>query len=134
MPRDIILIVLGAILAFAGEEWRDARHNRARVTVAFTSIRDELRANSALVVQAREKHLFLADKLAKLADRHLQPSEQIYSNGMYNPANVTNTAWQAARETGVLSDIPLDLVLSIAPVYEAQLRYRTWPTRWPRRF
>jgi hypothetical protein len=37
---------------------------------------------------------------------------------------VTNIAWQAARETGVLADIPLSVVLSVAPAYDTQERYR----------
>jgi hypothetical protein len=125
IPRDVILIVLGALLAFAAEEWRDARQRRSRVSTALMSIRDELRANLALVTRAREHHMFLADTLGKLASQHLQPSIEIYANGMFNPAIVTNSAWHAARETGALGDIPLAVVLAIAPAYEAQDRYNT---------
>jgi hypothetical protein len=124
LPRDVLLIVLGAGLAFAGEEWRDARHRRAQVATALLSIRDELRANAALVTRARERHTFLADTLGKLVATHQLPGVEIYSNGMFNPAIVTNTAWQAARETGALGDLPLETVLIVAPAYEAQERYR----------
>jgi hypothetical protein len=125
VPRDLALIVVGALLAFASEEVRDARHRRARIDAAVASIRDELTANQTLVARAREHHSFLVDTLGKLLARHRQPDVSIYSNGMFNPAMVTSIAWQAARETGVLGDMPLATVLSIAPVYEAQERYRT---------
>jgi hypothetical protein len=123
-PRDVLLIVVGAALAFAGEEWRDTRHRRTQVATALVSIRDELRANAALVTRARDHHSFLADTLGKLVATHRLPGVEIYSNGMFNPAIVTNTAWQATRETGALGDIPLETVLSVAPAYEAQERYR----------
>lgn len=124
VPRDVVLIVVGAAIAFGSEEWRDARSRRARVDVAVASIRDELAFNRRLVAAAREHHRYLADTLGTLAARRLRPDVAIYSNGMFNPAAVTSTAWQAARETGALNDIPLATVLAIAPAYEAQDRYR----------
>ena len=124
VPRDVVLIVLGAALAFGGEEWRDNRHRRAHVEASLLSIRDEIRANAVLVARARDHHAFLADTLAKLVATHRLPGVEIYSNGMFSPALVTNTAWQAARETGALGDTPLATVLTVAPAYEAQERYR----------
>ena len=122
--RDVVLIVLGAVLAYVGEEWRDARHKRERVETALNSIRDELKANAELVKQARTKHLFLIDTLGKLAAAHQLPSSNLAFHGIWSPAAVTSVAWQTAHETGVLADIPLRTVLSLAPVYERQDRYR----------
>jgi len=124
IPLELVLIVVGALLAFAGEEIRDARHRRARVDVAIASIRDELTANQTLVAKAQQHHRFLADTLGKLFARHQKPDSGIYLNGIFNPALVTSIAWQTARETGVLGDMPLAVVLSIAPVYEVQEQYR----------
>jgi type II secretory pathway pseudopilin PulG len=122
--RDVVLIVLGAVLAYVGEEWRDARHKRDRVETALHSIRDELKANAALVSEARTKHLFMVDTLGKLVKSHKRPPVPVYSNGMWSPADVTDIAWQAARETGTLAELPLNTVLAVAPVYAAQDRYR----------
>ena len=124
IPRDVVLIVVGALLAFASEEVRDARHRRARIDAAVASIRDELVANRSLVAHSLERHRFLADTLGKLLAHHRQPDVTIYTNSMWNPAMVTSTAWQAARETGALGDMPLATVLSVAPAYEMQERYR----------
>ena len=125
VPRDVILIVLGAALAFASEEWRAARQRRTRVDVAVASLREELTLNRNLVAKALNHHRNLSDTLGKLLALHLRPDVAIYSNGMWNPAIVTSTAWQAARETGALGDMPLATVLGIAPAYEAQDRYRS---------
>jgi len=92
IPRDVVLIVVGALLALVSEEVRDARHRRSRVDATIISIRDELRQNASLVTQAREHHKFLADTLGKLVARHARPDVAIYSNGMFNPAIVTSTA------------------------------------------
>ena len=125
VPRDVLLIVLGAALAFASEELRDLQHRRTRVAATLVSIQNELRANAALVTTARARHADLVDTLGKLVAAHRFPGVELYSNGMFNPASVTNTAWQAARETGALNDIPLATVLNVAPAYEAQERYRS---------
>lgn len=124
-PRDILLIVLGAALAFASEELRDWQHRRTHVAATLVSIRNELRANAALVATARTRHAGLVDTLGKLLAAHRLPGVELYSNGMFSPASVTNAAWQAARETGALNDVPLTTVLNIAPAYEAQERYRS---------
>jgi hypothetical protein len=49
VPRDVVLIVAGALLAFASDEWRDARHRRAHVDAAVASVHDELILNRRLV-------------------------------------------------------------------------------------
>jgi hypothetical protein len=125
LSRDILLVIIGAVLALATEEWRDARHRRVQMETALTSIRDELKANVLLVTRARERHAFLADTLTKLVAAGRKPDVQIYSNGMANPASVSNTAWQLARQSGALSDVPLSVLLAIAPAYDAQDRYRS---------
>jgi hypothetical protein len=125
VSRDLLLVIAGALLALAGDEWRDARHRRSEASDALVSIRDELRRNAELVARARDHHRARADTLAKLAQSHLSPPVAIYSNGMFNPAVVSSTAWQAARETGALGNLPLSLVLALAPAYEAQERYRS---------
>jgi hypothetical protein len=125
VPRDVLLVIAGAVLAFAIEEWRDARQRQARVDSAVASLRNELTLNRELVAAAHDHHRHLADTLSKLIARHERPGVSIYSNGMWNPALVTSTAWLAARETGALGDMPLATVLRIAPAYESQDRYRT---------
>jgi hypothetical protein len=122
--RDTLLVVLGAALALAAEEWRDARQRAARVTGALAGIAIELREDSARIARARGKHLRTVDTLEALARRRALPSREVYLYGMFNPAPVSSIAWQAARETGALADMPLPTVLGLARVYEAQERYR----------
>jgi len=124
VPRDVLLLVAGALLALAVEEFRDARHRRTRERESVASIRNELRANVALVTSARAHHAFLVDTLEKLALKKQLPSKQIYMNGMFNPGLVTDVAWTLARESGALSDVPLATLLTVAGAYASQGRYR----------
>jgi hypothetical protein len=125
LVRDVLLVVLGAALALGVDEWRDAREKAARARTALAGIRDELRENARRVAAARRRHVWVADTLGVLAARGATPAPSVYTNPMFNPALVTSTAWQAARETGALADLPLATVLRLAPAYEAQERYRT---------
>jgi hypothetical protein len=123
--RDIMLLVLGAALALGVEEWRDAHAERRRVAAALLSIRAELLDNQQRVEKARAHHLRMADTLSAYRARHQLPPPRVYfESGVLQPALPLSTAWQTARETGALSGLPYPVVLAIAPVYEAQARYR----------
>ena len=122
--RDVLLVVLGAGLAFAADEWRESRQRSSRVANALAGIATELSEDSARVAAARAHHERLKDTLTALAKRRALPSSDVYLYGMFNPASVSSIAWQAARETGTLADMPLPVVLSLARAYESQEGYR----------
>jgi hypothetical protein len=122
--RDVLLLLAGVVLAVAADQWREARAERRRVSMAIASIRVELIDNLARVDSARAHHLLMADTLGAYLRRRESPPERVYFGGMLQPASVLSTAWQTARETGALSELPYDLVLRLAPVYETQETYR----------
>jgi hypothetical protein len=122
--RDVLLVVLGAALALAAEEWRDARAERHRASLALASIRAELLDNRGRVERARVHHRSMADTLAAYQARGQRPPESVYFGGVLQPALPLSTAWQTARETGALTALPYAVVLALAPVYEVQSRYR----------
>ena len=122
--RDVLLVVLGAGLALAAEQWRDKRAEDRRVALAIGGIRAELVENQARVERARVHHLEVADTLASYSARGARPPERVLFGGIFRPALPVSTAWQAARETGTLADLPYPVVLALGPVYEEQARYR----------
>lgn len=122
--RDVLLVLLGALLAIGADEWRESRQRRARVAAALTGIATELREDSVRVTEARARHLRILDTLQTYVSRRAMPPASIYNYGMFNPASVSSIAWQAARETGAVGDMPLPTVLALARVYDAQERYR----------
>jgi hypothetical protein len=123
LARDILLIVLGALLAFGAEQIRDARNRKERVAEGLSSIRAEMIANIELVESARLHHLHVIDTLGHYLARHEIPPRSVVYGGIFNPATVSGVAWQAARESGVLSNMKYSTILLLAPTYEAQARY-----------
>ncbi|MGH7677253.1 MAG: hypothetical protein ACRENU_02225 [Gemmatimonadaceae bacterium] len=122
--RDLSLLLFGAILALGADQWRESRAGQRRTALAIAGIRAELTENLARVEGARVHHLMMADTLGAYAHRRELPPEGVYFGGVLRPAPVLSTAWQTARETGALSELPYSLLLHLAPVYETQDRYR----------
>jgi hypothetical protein len=122
--RDVSLLFLGALLALAADTWRDSHQRANRVAGALASIRAELVANTDEVSRARTRHIHVVDTLLFYSQRHMVPDSTVYLGGIFNPGRVTSTAWESARETGVLADMDYRIVLKVAPAYEAQERYR----------
>jgi hypothetical protein len=116
--------VLGALLALTADEWREGRARARRATLALAAIRTEIETNLGLVERARAHHARVRDTLLAYVARSELPPPRVYLGGVFNPASVTATAWDTAREAGVLAELPFALVLRIAAVYETQARYR----------
>lgn len=124
LVRDVLLLLVGAVVALGADQWRESRAEARRTALAVASIRAELRENLDRVEVARAHHLVMADTLAAYERRRAFPPESVYFGGVFRPALLLSTAWQIARETGALSQLPYALVLRLAPVYESQEKYR----------
>jgi hypothetical protein len=122
--RDVALVVLGALLALGADQWREGRERARRAELALEAIRTELETNLRMVEEARAHHTRVRDTLRAYVDRRELPPPRVYLGGIFNPAPVTSTAWDAAREAGALAELPYAVVLHVAPVYETQARYR----------
>src|SRR5436305_4349221 len=118
ITRDILLVVLGAGLAVAAEEWRDRRNEHKRTTYAVESIRAEIMSNRKKAEGARAHHLAMADTLTGYDRRHELPPERVYFGGVFNPAHLLSTAWQTAHETGAINGLPYNVVLKLAAAYD----------------
>ncbi|HYJ80185.1 MAG TPA: hypothetical protein VEW03_11310 [Longimicrobiaceae bacterium] len=134
--RPILLeagfVVLGVVLAFAANEWRQAAANRRDARVAQTSVRSELRANRGAVQESLQYHVGLTDTLFTLlrasgpdgSQRPPPPDMRVFSNGFVHPAQLLSTAWDAAGATDAVRHMAYDDVLALAHVYEEQRDYR----------
>ena len=123
VARDVLLVTLGAVLAVAAEEWRDARATKRRVDVAVSSVHAEITDNLARVQRAAVRHKATADSLQAYVDRHAVPSDRLLFSGVFNPAHTHATAWQTARDTRALGDIPYAVALRLGALYEEQESY-----------
>lgn len=125
LPRALFesaLIVVSVLVALAVDEWSENRSRAERAELALAGIRAELEENRRAVEAVRARHLALVDSLTAYAEG--TPPERIYMGGIFNPASPLSTAWESARETGALADIPYPLVLELSRVYDQQGRYR----------
>jgi hypothetical protein len=127
LPRlfvESLLIVLSVLLALGVNQWQDSRRRKAQAAVALQSIQAELEANRESVSRARNNHLSMKDSLQSYTQRRETLPERIYLGGVFKPAATYSTAWDSARETGVTTDLPFQLVLALSRVYDRQARYR----------
>src|SRR5687768_1486085 len=116
-------VVLGVILALAANEWRESRMHRREAEAAVTSIVEELRANRDAVASSMAYHRSRLDTLEAHRGDGWVPSLQLFSRGFIAPAQLDQTAWTSASETGTLTHIPYAEVLRLSRVYAQQARY-----------
>lgn len=121
---EAALIVLSVLLALVVNEWREDQQQQQRAGVALQSIQAELRENLQSVRRARANHLAMQTSLRTLATRGQTPPPDIYLGGIFNPALVSASAWEAARESGMTEHLPYELVLALSRVYAEQARYQ----------
>ena len=116
--------MFSVLLALGVNEWQDRRGRGERATVALHSIQTELEANRESVSRARTNHLSMRDSLQSYTLRREMLPARIYLGGVFRPAPTQSTAWDSARETGVTTDLPFQLVLALSRIYDRQARYR----------
>lgn len=116
-------VVLGVVLAFAVNEWRQAREDRDRAEAALASVVEELRSNRQAVAEAREYHVGLLNRLQALRGEGEEPTIADFPKGFIAPATPFRTAWESAADTGALADLPYDTVLRLSRLYAEQDRY-----------
>jgi hypothetical protein len=66
----------------------------------------------------------MRDSLMQYLARNQPLPPRIYLGGIFNPAPTYAVAWESARETGVTTVLPYELVLELSRVYDEQSRYR----------
>ena len=122
---DSLLIVFGVVLGFALNDWAQKRAQHARTAQALAAIRQELLADRHELDGARLHHLGMRDTLAAYVARDALVPERIYMGGMFSPGRPVAAAWESARTTGALGDLPYPLVLRLSDVYGSFELYRT---------
>lgn len=121
---EAFFVVLGVSLALAGSEWRSGANARAHARDARAMIVEELEANAAELERSRAYHGALLDTLGTLArqpDAEVSPA--LFREGFVRPARLLSTAWDAARATDALAEMPYDDVLDFSRLYAQQARY-----------
>jgi hypothetical protein len=121
---EATLILFGLLGAFALNEWQDARSRDARVATLLTAIHAELEANRAQHERASAYNAEVAERIWAEASKGAEVvPESAYPNGLFIGPALTSAAWTAAQNDPAWSALPIDKVLPLARVYEAQRIY-----------
>ena len=126
LPRALFesaLIIFSVLLALVLNEWRDNRRQALRSQVAVEAIVAELRSNRGAAERAMTFHRSIHKMLEEVAAQGELPRPDVVTGGLFNPANIVETAWVSARETAALEEWPYDLILQVSRVYERQAGY-----------
>jgi hypothetical protein len=115
--------VLGVVLAFVANEWREHRAAVQRAEHAISSIVEELRVNREAVASSLEYHSGLLAAIEGARQSGVAPGIRTFSRGFISPARVYRTAWDSASATGALELVDYPTLLRLSRAYAQQGRY-----------
>lgn len=121
---EAVLIVFSVLLALAVNEWRAENARAQKAQTALKAIRSELKANRGEMSEAHEHHSSNRDTLMYYKREGLKPPMQLLAKGIFNPATVNNTAWETAKESGIIDYFDYELVLDLSSLYQRQIEYK----------
>ena len=114
---EFLSIVVGVLLALGVNEWREDRNDRRRARQALINITREIEANLAHLSEVHRNNSAYMAALEKV------PQEPVPSRSFQAAWGLQSTAWEAARDSGALSNVEYSTVLAISQVYQFQGTY-----------
>jgi hypothetical protein len=109
------LIVLGLIGALALNDWHDRRVRAGQVANALASVRAELESNVASIDKTIAHYTTVIGAL----DKQLAGGP-VYGGAIISMDSLSATAWNAARDAGITSDIPFGVLVTVGHAYDFQ--------------
>lgn len=127
-----LLIVFSVLFAlFINQSFDDYRTHQKK-TIAQESILKELRANQAILANWQVKHTAIKQRLTSVIEGQadsLKTELQQYdylnlgvltNNEVLIDAVLTNTAWESARATGIITEFDFETIQQLTLVYDLQ--------------
>ncbi|MBR8537015.1 hypothetical protein KDU71_15695 [Carboxylicivirga sediminis] len=127
-----LLIVFSVLFAlFINQSFDDYRTHQKK-TIAQESILKELRANQAILANWQVKHTAIKQRLTSVIEGQadsLKAELQQYdylnlgvltNNEVLIDAFLTNTAWESARATGIITEFDFETIQQLTLVYDLQ--------------
>ncbi|MBS2214007.1 hypothetical protein KEM09_21540 [Carboxylicivirga mesophila] len=127
-----LLIVFSVLFAlFINQSFDDYRTHQKK-TIAQESILKELRANQAILANWQVKHTAIKQRLTSVIEGQadsLKSELQQYdylnlgvltNNEVLIDAFLTNTAWESARATGIITEFDFETIQQLTLVYDLQ--------------
>ncbi|MHA7100655.1 hypothetical protein [Roseivirga pacifica] len=127
-----LLIVFSVLFALLiNKLFEDYKTNKEK-TIAIESIQKELYRNSAIINNWKEKHLKIRDRITEIIEgRNDSLKTELLKYNFLNlsvltkgenliDAIVTNTAWESAKSTGIISEFDFATTQKLTFVYSMQ--------------
>ena len=120
-------VLLAVLLAFAVDEWRDARNKRELARRAQQSILAEIRANRDELRGTFDANTRQLQSLQQTLDRFGASPDTTHASVSlgFHAAQLSDAAWETARTTQAAQLLPFDWIVEVARVYETQALYKT---------
>ena len=135
---EVFFIVLGVMVALAGNEWRENRALDKRTDAALENIRLEILRNQQTLQQRLPYHEALRDSLdsylpeirntsfPNVSERRLGMQRGLYFLLVYD------AAWQTALTSQVLSNVDYEMLTVLSTIYQVQAYLQTVEERTTR--
>ena len=118
---EVIMISVGVFLGLAGEQYREARHQRELAEQALRRFRTEIQENRTAVAAVKDYHVELRKRLHAEFDKPANKRNpgNVEMHGI-KPAALNHAAWDLAIATQSLAYIDPALSLSLSQLYNTQ--------------
>lgn len=120
---EAFFVILGVGLALAANEWRQNVAIQKQADSALAGIVVELEANRAQVQASHDYHMGLVGLIQEKMRADEAPEVDDFSKGFIFPAQVADTAWDVAVQTGVVSNMDYATLLELSKMYGLQDQY-----------
>ncbi|MCB9512311.1 MAG: hypothetical protein H6695_19180 [Deferribacteres bacterium] len=115
---ESLLIVLGVVLAYSVNEYREHRRDVSRSQQAMRLIHEEFAQNKEILTSAHAYHAYLIDTLKSYIGTDRQPGIRVFHSGFTARNSVLTSAWETAKRTESLSKIPMTEMLALTELYQ----------------
>ncbi|MRX64089.1 hypothetical protein [Maribacter luteus] len=127
-----LLIVFSVLFALFINKLVDDHKTNKKKTIAIESIKKELYRNSAIINKWKERHIKIRNRITELVEgRNDSLKTELLKHEFLNlgvltnnesliDAILTNTAWESAKSTGIISEFDFDTTQKLTHVYSMQ--------------
>jgi hypothetical protein len=116
----VLLIGLGVFLGLAGEQWREAAHQRELAAASLRRFRAEIASNRDAVASVRATHEAGSQAIRAYLAVDERSRRNLVLPTSTSPAFLEYAAWDLAIATQSLGDIDQNLAQDLAGVYAVQ--------------
>ncbi|WP_460219436.1 hypothetical protein [Psychroserpens sp. MEBiC05023] len=127
-----LLIVFSVLFAlYINKVFDDYKTNQKKL-IAFDSIQKELNRNSTIIANWKERHIKIRNRITEIIEgRNDSLKNELLKSNFLNlgvltnnesliDAIITNTAWESAKSTGIISEFDFETTQKLTHVYAMQ--------------